>query len=127
MGQGLTLFVLEGPKAEDVVTKSLFREFMKIPVPAKCVYGTSIYSLYKELQAESDLDLVTLLRERSDENRAVLDGTTKHDFEAIYLFFDYDGQASNASDDKLDSMLGFFDDEFDVGKLFVSYPMVEAL
>lgn len=127
MGQGLTLFVFEGPRAENIVSDGLYRNFMGVPVPAKCVYGTSMYSLYQELKGDSDLDLLTLLKERNNENRAVLEGLSTHDVEAVYLFFDYDGHASNASDAIVDDMLYFFDDEYDVGKLFVSYPMVEAL
>ena len=42
-------------------------------------------------------------------------------------FFDYEGQATNASDTALADMLAHFNNETEYGKLYVSYPMVEAL
>jgi len=43
------------------------------------------------------------------------------------MFFDYDGHATNASDEKLNELLNFFNEETEKGKLYISYPMVEAL
>ncbi len=43
------------------------------------------------------------------------------------MFFDYDGHSTLADDDKLKELLEFFKEETDKGKLYVSYPMVEAL
>lgn len=45
----------------------------------------------------------------------------------IYLFFDYDGHTENASDEEIVKMLNKFDNETENGKLYISYPMVEAL
>ena len=42
------------------------------------------------------------------------------------MFFDYDGHATNASDEKIKKMLEFFNEETEKGKLYISYPMVEA-
>ena len=45
----------------------------------------------------------------------------------IYLFFDYDGHATNADLEKLQKILELFNNETENGKLYVSYPMVEAI
>lgn len=45
MGKGLTLFVFEGPQAENVVAGGLFRDFFSKPVPLVCVRHGDVYSL----------------------------------------------------------------------------------
>ena len=45
----------------------------------------------------------------------------------IYLFFDYDGHDPIADDDNLQEVLNFFNEETASGKIFISYPMIEAL
>lgn len=51
----------------------------------------------------------------------------RDDFAEIYLFFDYDGHSTLASDDVLLEMLEIFDEETNLGKLYISYPMVESI
>lgn len=52
-------------------------------------------------------------------------------FSEIFLFFDYDFQNKNLPAKELDrqvkNMLGFFNDETENGKLYINYPMVEAI
>lgn len=127
MRKGLTLFVFEGPKPENVVAEGLFKEFMEKPLPLVCVFGTVIYTLYKRLADDSYLNLVEVLRETNNDNAKTLAGLTDKDFADIYMFFDYDGHATNASDHVVADMLAFFNEETEYGKLYVSYPMVEAL
>lgn len=67
-----------------------------------------------------------LIRERSEKNKTELDGLERDDIDQIYLFFDYDGYASLATDEKITQMLVHFDNETENGKLYVSYPMIEA-
>lgn len=43
------------------------------------------------------------------------------------MFFDYDGHASTAKDEKIIDLLRMFDNETENGKLYISYPMVESL
>lgn len=127
MGKGLRLYVLEGGHPDGFVSDCITGNFMTVPVPVKCVYGTSMYKLYKELASEPALDIVEVLRASCAENAMILDGLTKHDFDSVYLFFDYDGHNTNADDAIVRDMLTFFNDEMEYGKMFVSYPMVEAL
>jgi hypothetical protein len=79
------------------------------------------------LKDDEFLDVVELLRERSQANRESLDGVSREDISEVYLFFDHDAHASNASDDKIQVLLEHFQEETDQGKLYISYPMVEAV
>jgi hypothetical protein len=75
---------------------------------------------------DPDLDTFTILKNRK-QNAIKLAPHKRSDFAEIYLFFDYDGHAPNANDDIIKDLVTFFDEETDVGKIFISYPMVEAL
>lgn len=88
-----------------------------------CVFGTVVYALYNEIKEDSDLDVFTLLKSRIRE----LQKFDRNTFSEIYLFFDYDAHASNASNTKLEVLFSTFDNETENGKLYVSYPMLESL
>jgi hypothetical protein len=137
------LFVFEGEKTEKIIVKSLenhiLKENMIENTIIKCAYATEIYQLYREIKEDTDFDTFNLIKERNTSNKETLKGFDRHDFAEIYLFFDYDAHATLASshdqkgklvksgDDKLKDMLALFDNETDKGKLYISYPMVEAL
>lgn len=79
-----------------------------------------------------ETDLIEILREMNKEMWERLAGLTSDDFSEIYLFFDYDGHNDNIpkeyfGKDILGEMLEIFDNETEFGKLYISYPMVEAL
>ena len=123
------LFVFEGERTERLLFQSFKRYYFldngRSPITAS--YGTAIYSLYNELKNDEYLDLVELLRERSESNREALEGIERDDISEIYLFFDHDGHTSNADDEKLQDLLSYFDEETEAGKLYISYPMLEAI
>ena len=56
---------------------------------------------------------------------------TRDDFSEVYLLFDYDTHQTNLGRkddvDAVAQMLESFDNETENGKLYISYPMVEAL
>ena len=133
------LFVLEGKVKEPDVLDAIW-EFVfahdRDHKPPKVVYTycTHIYTLFKELSADPDLDLLGLLKE--DDHDGILADTDGDTFSSVYLFFDYDGHVNMPhkdsgghwdGDDILAEMLDLFDQETERGKLFVSYPMVEAI
>ena len=72
-----------------------------------------------------------MLREEHKELEKQLEGLNRDDFSEVYLFFNYDRNQKNLgeSDDRdvLEQMLISFDNEKENGKLYISYPMVEAL
>ncbi|MDQ6962209.1 MAG: hypothetical protein Q9M28_06710 [Mariprofundaceae bacterium] len=129
------LFVFEGEKTEPAIFESLCKNFIKgdvVNTMYHCVYGTDIYDLYETSKLDENLDLLVLLRDQVTEkpqaiNQKVLQGIHRDDISEIFLFFDYDGQAKKADDEKISKMLQFFDNETEHGQLFISYPSAEAL
>ncbi len=138
MREPITLFIVEGEKRDYRFAKEMERCFFVrgrhkitvISVPA----SQNVYMLYEQLREDDfDTDVVEILRERVPDARAKLEGVSRHSIDQIYLFFDFDPHQDNltengvASLDAIDTMLQVFDNETEHGKLFISYPMVEAL
>ncbi|HPT11393.1 MAG TPA: hypothetical protein PLP69_02105 [Bacteroidales bacterium] len=120
------LFVFEGEKTEKQITENLTKYFIKENIIIQCAYCTDIYKLHKELSDDDDLDVFVLLKEKP-QNVSILSEYNRTDFSEIYLFFDYDGHAPLAEDRKIEDVVNFFNEETASGKLYISYPMVEAL
>lgn len=127
-------FIVEGevrePQIIDNISKIFFLHgnYKVITLPA----GENIYMLWKQLKSDDfDTDIIEVLRESNAEIKRQLMGLSRDDFSEVYLFFDYDvhqtnlGKAVNA--DVIHQMLEGFDNETENGKLYISYPMVEAL
>lgn len=121
------LFVFEGASTEVQIIENLNKFFINENLTVHCVYGGEIYQIFKQIKNDDDLDTFNLLKERSSENEITLAEYTRDDFAEIYLFFDYDGHSIIADDEKLNELLSFFNEETEKGKLYISYPMVEAL
>lgn len=123
------LFIFEGAKTEPLIVENLAKYFLneREHLLVKAIYGTTIYSLYQEFLCvgvfDEDLDTFTLAQDFNDELKSI----EKEQVAEIYLFFDYDRHASNANDDELEDMLQRFNNETEKGKLYISYPMIEAL
>lgn len=129
--------IIEGAAYEKKIIRSIKSHFFTkdnkatytiIPLPM----AGNIYILWKELQRDNDLDIIELIRERTPETQKALEGFSRDSFGEIYLFFDYDSQQNNLapgenSDDVLLDMLDTFDNETENGKLYISYPMAEAI
>lgn len=122
----VVLLVFEGEKTELQISESLNRHFFTSN-PLITSFNAEIYQLWRTLQDDDDLDLLEIIRERSDKNRNVLKNLQRKDVAQIFLFFDYDGHAKKASDAAISAMLTHFNNETENGKLYISYPMVEAL
>jgi len=120
------LFILEGADKEKSITDNLIKFFVNENTIITCAYCTTIYKMYQDISDDDDLDTFNLLKE-IETNKETLKNFRRSDFAEIYMFFDYDGHATNASNTKLSMLLDFFDAETEKGKLYISYPMVEAL
>lgn len=120
------LFVFEGERTEKQISDNLTKHFVNDNTIVQCAYCNNIYKLHKEISADNDLDTFLLLKELPS-NREVLSQFSSDDFAEIYMFFDYDGHDTSAADKKIKEALKFFNEETNTGKLYVSYPMVEAL
>ena len=127
-------FIVEGEAREPQIIANISRVFLShgnyriITLPA----GQNIYMLWKKLKADDfETDIIEVLRENNVAIREQLTGLSRNDFSEIYLFFDYDTHQTNmGKEDDADAvaqMLESFDNETENGKLYISYPMVEAL
>lgn len=133
----MKLFIFEGVKREPQVFDILERLFF----PPKddnqrviCCYNSNIYSLYQHYMKYGEgTDIVSVLREtmQGREDSPFTDDMLVSDFGEIYLFFDYDFHDNrftiNEINQRLTEMLMVFNDETSNGKLYISYPMIEAL
>ncbi len=123
------LLIFEGRKTEPQIFKNIRDKFFGNDPKSilQAVYGTDIYQLWNDIKDDKYLDILEVLRELSPENSKALDGIGIDDISQVFLFFDYDGHAVNASDEIIKNMLNHFNEETENGKLYISYPMVEAL
>jgi len=128
-GESIILFVFEGEKVEVQIYESLKKHFSKInsKTHIHATFDTHIYELYKVLKEDDDQDIIELIRDRSAKNQSSLSGILRDSVAEVYLFFDYDGHVPVATDESLMEMIDYFDNETEYGKLYISYPMVEAL
>jgi hypothetical protein len=124
----IVLFIYEGEKTESQIHEIFERHyFLNEHVSIKIAFGAEIYQLWNRMASEEFLDVLEVLKERRLSNQEEIAALRRDDISEIYLFFDYDGHTSNASNADLVKMLAYFNEETVAGKLYVSYPMVEAV
>ncbi len=122
------LFVLEGERVEPRILDSLWHSFFRNTGNSNfhVTFDSNIYILWNELKSDPDLDILEVLIERNERNRETIE-SIKDNISQTFFLFDYDGHAGEASDEDLIEMVNFFCEETEHGKLFISYPMVEAV
>lgn len=130
----MILFVFEGNKREPELFRAIEKLFFKDSQHIVCSFGNNIYELYQRLKDLDDSgDIVSLLRERYDgrPDSPFSEESKSSDFSEIYLIFDYDFHNRNIPLDEMNSriseMLDMFDNETENGKLYINYPMAEAI
>lgn len=127
-------FIVEGEAREPIIMNNISKVFFShanfkiITLPAE----QNIYMLWNQLKEDDfETDIIEVLRENHETLKEQLEGIGRSDFSEVYLFFDYDVHQNNLSEtdscDVLKQMLLSFDNETENGKLYISYPMVEAL
>ena len=124
------LFVVEGAKSEPEFFKNIQKTFFSNKNGASILvaYEGNIYEFWNKIKEDvDDFEMLELIKERGSKNRKALNGIYPSDIAEIYFFFDYDGHATCADDIILKEIVDFFDNETEQGKIFVSYPMAEAL
>ena len=128
--------ISEGEKTEKQIINNLENNFTTFSNKIIFLsYKANIYNLFREIEEDEDIDIISLLKEkqikankiRNDVENIDVSNINSNDISQIYLFFDYDGHTENASDEEIAKMLNKFDNETENGKLYISYPMVEAL
>ena len=106
-------------------------EFVFVPLPAEA----NLYMIWKQMKKDDfNTDIIEIIKEKSDEAKKQLSDYSRDSFQEKYLFFDYDPHQNNISSDceqdavsVLSEMLTVFNNETELGKLYISYPMCEAL
>ena len=130
----MILFIFEGKKREPNLFKAIECLFFNGRQHIVCSFGNNIYELYKRLKELDDYgDIVSILMEKysGNEDSPFPDNGRSSDFSEIYLIFDYDFHNKNISladmNLQISEMLEIFDNETVNGKLYINYPMVEAI
>lgn len=126
----MILCVFEG-KRETVWFDIIHSLYIKDEIVKYFVVSSTFHSLYKKLK-ENEWDLVPALKMMERERGLnLLQEYSASSFSEIYLFFDYDPHDSHNDIDilnnELKDMLDYFNEETENGKMFVNYPMLEAL
>ncbi|WP_252178276.1 hypothetical protein [Endozoicomonas sp. 4G] len=123
------LCIFEGEKRESQYFKTLKSIYLDEKNILVCSFGNDIFELYKELKDDEDLDIVEILRESKDvsRNKDILNNYTRDDFNQVFLFFDFECQDTGFTVDSFLSILDIFNEETENGKVFISYPMIEAI
>lgn len=125
----IILLVFEGAKTEDKIFNTLkqyyFNNINKTII--RTTFNTHIYTLWTKVKNDEFLDIFEVVKNETQQNKIELTEISRNDISEVYLFFDYDGHAKEASDEDLTAMLNHFNNETENGKLYVSYPMVEAV
>lgn len=136
MSREAIVFIVEGEKTEKQIIENIKRTFFHKEIENKhfvlLSFKADIYQLYKKMEKDDfETDIIELLIERQPDIEETIAGLEKgkNSISQKYLFFDYDGQAypKQGGDDIIKDMIECFDDETEKGKIFVSYPMVEAI
>lgn len=100
-----------------------------LPLPV----GINIYMLWNKMKdSDFDIDIIEVLKELSSDLAEKLDGYKRKSIGEVYLFFDLDKQQNNLpkgqnAQQVVQKMLDYFDNETEHGKLYISYPMAEAI
>ena len=126
------LFVFEGEKTEKQIVNSLINSHIIDEELILYAFCGDIYQFYDKIKSYSfdginktTYDIFTDLKNLG--KNIDLKNIKRKEISGIYLFFDYDGHSNYATDEKMSQILNFFNEETENGKLFISYPMVEAL
>jgi hypothetical protein len=126
------LFVFEGETIEGQIFKSIESNFFS-PSKSKTVIRASfcgeIFQLWNAVKDDDDLDIVEILKERPNSDIKNLE---RKEVSEVHLFFDHDAhsrpnESPQQYNEKICSLLDTFNNEQERGKLWISYPMAEAI
>lgn len=133
----MILLVFEGEKREPELFAAIERLGLFKPGRIICSFCSDIQSLYKRVKeleggVEGVANMVQLLQvERRNDPDDLIHTVTSDDISEIYLFFDSDLHNSRyllaKQVERLDELLSLLGNEHEYGKLYISYPMIEAI
>ncbi|SDB28983.1 hypothetical protein SAMN02910298_01409 [Pseudobutyrivibrio sp. YE44] len=126
------LFIVEGVKERDDFIHLIFKAYPEINVAENeiVVFGSNIYNLYNKIVQEydecwdeEDVDLAFIVSKMEGS----IEASRKDDYREIFMIFDYERQDTFFTGEKIQRMLKYFSDSTDQGKLYINYPMIEAI
>ena len=121
------LLIVEGEKEEvRILGKDSHGLLDLIGVDCEIVpFANPIYELYELYKNKEYDDIVEFLR--AEKGLTLDKGTiSKNAFSSIYLIFDYEPHYQKYSDETIKEMMNVFDNETEMGKLYINYPMIES-
>lgn len=121
------LLIVEGEKTEPQILGSESHGLLSLIGGDYDIvtFANPIYELYDAYISGQYDDLVSYLR--TEKGLKIEKGIlSKTAFSAIYLIFDYEPQDHKYSDEKIINLLNTFNNETELGKLYINYPMVES-
>ena len=126
------LFVFEGKNIEGEILNNLKANFFPSSSGKNVIrafFCGEIFQLWNIVKDDEDLDIVEILKERPDSD---LTDVKRDEVSEIHLFFDHDAhsrlfESQQKYHDKITSLLDTFNNETERGKLWISYPMAEAI
>lgn len=124
MGNSNILFIVEGEVTEPKLIEKMNSVLNITEKRNVYTYETSIYELYEELRLDDHLDIVLVLKERTEDKR--IKEMLSKDFAAIYLIFDFEPHYPKFDVNKIIDMSKVFNESSDGGLLLINYPMIEA-
>lgn len=127
MGKARILVLAEGEKREAGLVKHLLSEYGIGASYGFYAYGNNLYDLYKRIfskKEEEFIDFLSLLKEgeKDPSKRDIL----SMDYSDVILVFDFDAQDPGYSPAILSSLISFFNESTENGKLYLNYPMAES-
>ena len=127
------LFVFEGEDIEGQILHSIKTNFF-LPLGGKSIIRSSfrgeIFQLWNMVKDDPYLDIVEVLKERPDSDITDL---SRGEVSEIHLFFDHDAHSHSDNisalnyNKQINCLLDTFNEATEQGKLWISYPMAEAL
>jgi len=121
------LVLVEGAKTDVRLIKHLLSVYEIDSKYEVVSYNTNIYTLYKEMfydgkPQEKDTLQVLKQHEQDKEKKLIFE----QEYTDILLVFDVDTQDNLFTSDKIFTMMNYFIESTDMGRLYLNYPMVEA-
>jgi hypothetical protein len=99
----IVLLVFEGVKTEKQIFSNLKENYFKgLNSVIHATFDAEIYQLWNKVKNDEFLDLLEIIRERHPQNESDLKDISRENVSQIFLFFDYDGHATNASDEVIE-------------------------
>ena len=133
---GRIAFIVEGTKREHKIFDKIKKDFPVANIDIiELTMGNNIYNLYKQLKKDDFFtDVIEVIKEINLSNQEKLKGLSARDFQEVYMFFDFDLQEiyhrefwnKQQAYNIVNELLEKFDNETELGKLYISYPMVES-